>query len=167
MDPHKTHVCLQSALPMLDPRVITLSEPNVSCFLRGLVFCPSKHPQYRWSKWSAQRDTPFIHRMISYSLQYLSVCYVLSSFIYALYIYLINPWMERSHSSHSLWHTCDFGHGKKQTKHSIEHDPSSSRVVRAKNTIIHQKLLLLNHKCQYWLPGCQSNTKEVVLEYIQ
>ena len=29
-DPHKTHVCLPSALPMLDPNVITFCEANVA-----------------------------------------------------------------------------------------------------------------------------------------
>ena len=39
-DPHKTHVYLPSALPMLGPCVISFCEAKVSCFWRGLVFCP-------------------------------------------------------------------------------------------------------------------------------
>ena len=55
-DPHITHVCLQSAFLMLGPCALTFCEANVSCFQRGLVFCPSKHPLHRWSKWSAQLE---------------------------------------------------------------------------------------------------------------
>ena len=60
-DPHKTHVCLPSTLPILGPCVKTFCEANVSCVSRSFVFCPSKHPHHRWSIWWAPLECKWSH----------------------------------------------------------------------------------------------------------